>query len=137
MNRKTRHIAKVTRHELTEFVQSNNYFDTDWGCSCLVCSWLLEKVFKAHGIDCELCIGEWDGNGHAFVMIGDTVVDITATQFKLPALHIERLDDSYYKVNFSGRNARLDMKNWPSEQSPRRYKRQLATIFRRIMQRTI
>lgn len=136
MNSRIRHLANVTRQELSSFIQNSHCFDTDWGCSCLVCSWLLEKVLKAHGLDCKLCVGDWNDMDHAFVMVGDSVIDITATQFKLPEIHLEQLKGSSYTVNVSGRQAHLDIKNWPEEQSPRSYKRKLANIFRQVMQRT-
>ncbi len=58
--RKLEKLAALTRQELSHFIQTKGYFDSDWGCSCLVCSWVLEKVLKAHGINAKLCIGNYE-----------------------------------------------------------------------------
>lgn len=131
--RKIEKLAALTRQELTQFVKSVEDFDDDWACSCLVCSWVLEKVLKAHGIKAELCIGKYDDCHHAFVMVDEYVVDITATQFWRAGVIIEEFEGSDYKSNFKGIKAHRHISSWPCEQIPTTYKKELLKIFRKIM----
>lgn len=137
LERKIRWLAKITRQELTGFIQNTECFNSkNWKRSCLVCSWLLERVYKAHGVDSKLCIGIWKYASHAFVMIGDNVIDITGTQFKLPKVHIEQLKNSHYKVISSNIETHKDYNNWPCNQTPEHYKDKLENIFKVIIEKT-
>ncbi len=131
--RKLERLAALTRQELSQFIQDKGCFDDDWGCSCLVCSWVLEKVLKAHGVDAKLCIGEYDASCHAFVMVDGFVVDITATQFRNPEVVIEPFGGSDYTIDYIGYKAHREISDWPEEQNPRNYRKALNEIFHRIM----
>ncbi len=132
--RKLERLAALTRRELSDFVLSKDCFELDWSCSCLVCSWVLEKVLKAHGFKAELCIGKYDNMHHAFVLVDGFVVDITATQFRNPEVVIEPFEGSDYKSDYRGIKAHRAINGWPSEQSPRTYKKALNKIFNRIIE---
>ena len=128
-------IASLTRQELSSFILSHQQsFDDDWACSCLVCSWVLNQVLRSYGIKSELCIGRYDGISHAFAMVKDHVVDITATQFEKSEVVIELLYGSNYTIEHKGQAARLKMKEWPGEQQPRTYRKKLGKIIRRLNQ---
>ncbi len=74
-------------------------------------------------------------------MVNDHIVDITATQFKNPDTKLQNPevlievfgDDSNYTIDCIGYKAHLDIKNWPVDQNPRTYKRDLTKIFKRII----
>ncbi len=128
-------IASLTRQELSSFILSHQQsFDDDWACSCLVCSWVLNQTLRSYGIKSELCIGLYDGSDHAFVTVGDYVVDITATQFRRPEIVVERLNGSDYTIRHQGQAARLEMKEWPFDQQPRTYRKKLGKIIKRLNQ---
>lgn len=132
--RKLERLAALTRRELSDFVLSKDCFEPDWACSCLVCSWVLEKVLKAHGIKAELCIGTYDHFCHAFVLVDGFVVDITATQFRNPEVVIEPFEGSDYKSEHKGAKAHKRSEHWPDEQNPRTYRKRLNKIFNRIIE---
>lgn len=65
--------ALVTKHQ-------DVYSDVDLeslDCGCAIGSTILLKLLHKNNIKAKLCINDW----HAFVMVGDHVIDITATQF--------------------------------------------------------
>jgi hypothetical protein len=130
---KLRELAALTRQELSQFVQRNEDFDDDWCGSCLLCSWVLNKVLRAHGFNSELCVGTYDKICHAFVMLDEYVVDITATQFENPEVFIEVFEGSDYKVKAKSEKIYKTIRNWPAEQIPKTYRRELSRIFRRII----
>lgn len=136
---KAMEIAAMTRKELSGFIPTHECFYDDWSCSCLVCSWVLDRILKAFGIKSELCIGEFDGCGHAFVMVGNHIVDITATQFLLPEIYIEEFDenDSFYIIRSKNEKAIKDIINWPTEQKPETYKKQLNKVFKTVIESVI
>jgi hypothetical protein len=125
-------IASLTRQELSPFIQNNAWFDDDWACSCLVCSWVLNQILKLHGIKSELCIGNYNYSTHAFVIVEEYVVDITATQFSRPEVLVEPLHGSRYEIEYKGQTARLRMKEWPDEQRPQTYRKKLGKIIKRL-----
>lgn len=130
-------IASLTRQELSDFViegAKSETFDNNWRGTCLICSWVLNQVLRSYGIKSELCIGRYDGISHAFTMVKDHVVDITATQFEKSEVVIEPLYSSNYIIEHKGQAARLKMKEWPYEQQPRTYRKKLGNIIRRLNQ---
>ena len=134
---KIEYIAKVVRKELIDFVQSKIYFRPNWSGSCLICSWVLDRVYREFGIDSNLCIGRYDNSDHAFVIVDNNVIDITATQFLRDEVVIEPYQNSDYSILFSGKSVKLDIRNWPTEQTPRAYKPILKKIFIRIVRKII
>lgn len=58
----------------------------DLGCACAIASMALAKSFKAWGYPARVVRGqyggrEYDGDDHCWVVSGDEIYDITATQF--------------------------------------------------------
>ncbi len=128
-------IASLTRQELAPFIQeNNNQFTDDWCCSCLVCSWVLNQILRMCGIKSELCIGSYSYSIHAFVIVEEHVVDITATQFRRPEVLIEPLHGSRYVIDYKGQAARIRMKEWPDDQRPQTYRKKLGKIIKRLNQ---
>jgi len=93
---------------------------------------LLTKVLRAHGYDAQLVSGWFFNYEHAFVMVGDLVVDITATQFGLSPVWIQKQSKSHYRTEYNDYWTRREMSIWPKAQQPKTYRRELEAIYRRL-----
>lgn len=138
-----RNIVEITRQELKSFIEKHSNeisvlgltpnFQKDWCGSCLVCSYILNRLFFVYDIKSDLCIGSWNDNCHAFVLVDDQyVVDITGSQFDLPDITIEELSGSLYNIWKRGTEAYCDFCNWPKSQQPAAYLEELNKIYDRV-----
>lgn len=130
-----RTIAKAVRMEMTPFVKNNSkHFASNWECACLVSSWTLNKVLNYYGYKTKLVIGEYDWDDHAFVVYQGKAIDITATQFGFKyGTRIKKIHGSHYKILHSTlKSIKKDMAEWPREQVPSTYKKELSIIIREV-----
>lgn len=102
---------------------------TLWGL-CLICSCIIFRLFEEEGFKPQIGMGDLLDGGHAFVVVDNTVYDVTATQF----INYGKLFDkitvmdsvSFYKrLAFSQinrydtiREAKKIASNWPLNQFP-------------------
>lgn len=70
-------LARVVRSAYEKIYGKYSDLDSDLGGACFDASRQLFRLARDNGIAVEIGIGD----GHAFVLLGDTVVDVTATQF--------------------------------------------------------
>lgn len=130
-------LAKITRQELEPFIMNHRAsFDKDWGCSCLVCSWVLHRVLKKFGIQAKLCDGKYDSYYHAFILVDNIVVDISATQFGKDSVVVEDFNNSKYSID---KQFNLPLykhfQYWPDEQQPHTYSGKLNRIIQNIVRK--
>ena len=82
-----RSIAEKVRKQCETFAFSkaaggydfNRHYDL--ACMCAVASHALLTALKKKKIPCKMIRGEYDLDGHCWLVVHDHIVDITATQF--------------------------------------------------------
>lgn len=81
---------KVRKWAERELVSSIDIDTDDLGGACAVCSAELFDLLQERGIDATLIYGD----SHVFVVVGEYVIDTTATQFDMryPLVLIEKWD---------------------------------------------
>lgn len=120
-----RKIASEVRKWLVGTYTGRDYFRKDLAGFCAIASFHLFKALESANIDCAFVVNEW--NSHAFVLWGENVVDITATQFswerKYPPVLIQPVT-TLGKTWTIGSKAKTewDIKKliwkWPKHQQP-------------------
>lgn len=132
-------IASITRQELHPLIRK--IFSSDWGGSCAICSWQLNKVFKHCGYKSEFVVGFFKPDNsnypldHAFVICDSKIVDITATQFNLDEIIIRKVNDKNYSIYKQNRMAVQDLKEWPDYQQPATHRHFLNKAFNKTINR--
>jgi hypothetical protein len=133
------YISKITREELQSFVINNGHFSLSWAGACAISSLLLARVLKANNYKAKFVIGYVLRNkkdyNHAFVIIDDEIIDITASQFKLPKIYRQEIKSSMYFIEKTGYEALRELYSWPETQNPFNYKKELYHIYKNILER--
>jgi len=129
-----RKIAHVVRKQLKPLIINHPYaFDANYGGACAISSYILTKVYSKFGITANLAIGQYRNDSHAFVIVGEKIIDITATQFssRLPKTLVCSITDKCYNIEFKGKDALYDLKHeWPNDQRPSTYQYLINKIIR-------
>lgn len=114
-----RNAARAVRRWAEKAYSHTRYSKTLNGY-CSVCSYRVWKRLKAKGIDARFVINYYES--HAYVLVGEYVVDVTATQFgKFPKVMVrllERLDLNWKPGRWAitEEDIRKLLKKWPTEQ---------------------
>jgi len=116
-------VAAAVREWAERMQAELGHWADDLGGMCAVASYELFLALRRRGVDAAFA----HNPGHAFVIVADRVVDITATQFDEEAVLIRRLDEAsgHWKVRHRSRSPRQikqTLRNWPSGQNPFRQK---------------
>jgi hypothetical protein len=100
----------------------------DLSCMCAITAYEIVTALRAKGIDAKFCTNRY----HAFAMVDNKVIDVTASQFnsKLPKIMIGNASN-FPSVSFDGVNIwsvkgravtpkgiKSLLKEWPSNQQP-------------------
>lgn len=81
-------IVKEVAHNVRAWAEKyaakhRHYFPVDLGGLCAIASRRIHAQLKRKGIPSTLHLYEGDWYGHCFVTVGNYVVDVTATQFRV------------------------------------------------------
>jgi len=131
---KIQKIAKVVREALFEPIIVKYNFSYDYQHTCAISSFLLNDILNDFDIESEFVIGEYNCAPHAFNMINNHVVDITATQFgkAKPKVVFQHLLKTKYNVMLIGNEAKKQLNYWVEWQTPLFYKKELRTIRKKV-----
>lgn len=148
MDRKLRKIATETRAEMESFARKHNDIgyegsDVDLSCYCAIASYFLVMVGRKFGYNLSLVEGaafegddftyaddeftDYDIN-HCWVEHKGKIIDLSAKQFdpSLRKVHVVDVDDNEYWPVRRNNAVRKDFKaQWPNEQSPYTYIKEL------------
>lgn len=123
--RMVRKIASDVRKWIKNTYMGRYFYRDDLAGFCAIASFHLFKELQAAGFDCYFV--ENESRNHAFVLWGENVIDITATQFSwerdYPEVLIESIGtlSKYWKI---GKKAKTDSEikklvwAWPKHQQP-------------------
>jgi len=150
MDRQLRKIATATRAEMESFARKHTGVgfkgsDIDLSCYCAIASYFLVMMGRKFGYNLSLVEGAaFDGSGDEFEYSNDEfadydinhcwvehkgkIIDLSAKQFdpSLKKVHIVDVDDNEYCPINRNNAVRKDFKaNWPNEQSPYTYIKEL------------
>lgn len=97
-------LVKSTREKLVKYIPQKYLIDKDLGGSCGFSSVVLNRVLNLAGYNSHLVIGDYKLSGHAWVEINQLrgkradpyIVDITASQFGLPDIVIDKVQNLHY-----------------------------------------
>jgi hypothetical protein len=139
MDRSIENISKITKEELQSFINNKGCFSLSGAGACAISSLLLAKVLRANNYKAKFVVGFFlkdkrDYN-HAFVIIKDKVIDITAGQFKLSPINIQNIKGSKYFIEKTGYEALSEITTWPKTQNPFYYKKELHNIYKNIIEK--
>jgi hypothetical protein len=84
MSNHTLEYAKSLARDVRDWAENLAYDETlknDLLGWCAIASAELSRRLTQHGIDSEIHISENENGSHAFILVDDYVVDVTATQF--------------------------------------------------------
>lgn len=128
-------IAEVTRKELEDFTRPR--FPSDWCGACAICSWQLTRVLKKFGYNAEFVVGEFIEYNypadHAFVIVDNKIIDITATQFGLQKIVIRNIKNRKYKPLKKGNAALYNLRHWCNSQKPSTHRKTLDKAYRKTL----
>ncbi len=122
------YIAKKVREKIDRYVRSIikredwkhriGWGREDLGGWCAIAAASLETSFKRAGYPAEMRKGRVKKFGeHCWVVSGDHIYDITATQFgKFPKVYITPISDQ--KVGYSNGTKNRNFSFWPSRNQP-------------------
>lgn len=87
--------------------------------ACDFSSSSIVRLLRKDGISSRLAVGTWDESPHCWAVAepdGESFfVDVTASQFGLPDVHVLRPDsDPSYRALFEGRHAEVETVSWHS-----------------------
>lgn len=111
--------------------------------ACAIASYTLYKVLEEAGYDPEFCCtyNDWD-DGHCWVSLGNSVIDLTATQFctEMPKIYVETYPNYRKFLEKHVPNSRKPLKNiWAiketmywNEQSPLKYQAHIKRLIDRL-----
>jgi hypothetical protein len=137
MNHSIENISKITREELQLFINNKGCFSLSWAGACAISSLLLAKVLRSCNYKAKFVVGFFLKNkkdyNHAFVIIDDKIVDITAGQFNLSTINIQCIKNSQYFIEKTGYNALHEINSWPGFQNPFFYKKELFYIYKNVI----
>lgn len=93
------------------------FWEPDMAGACSIAALALARLLRRRGIAAVFVIGGFDGSGpgsHCWVEVETLRLDITATQFKQPAVYITRVgeDGDRYEHEMRGLAAHRDAANW-------------------------
>lgn len=140
-----RAIAVVARRQMERFARKYDDigFPKDLGCYCAIASYFLVELAVIFGYEAEIAEGAaFDKSvkkrrlvaedvNHCWVVVGKQIYDITATQFAtnrlpLPSVHCTKVKDPNYLPFQQGpKVVEAFRKDWPKQQSPLTWKKQL------------
>lgn len=89
-------LAKSTREKLVKYIPQKYLIDKDLGGSCGFSSLVLNRVLNLAGYKSHLVIGDYKLSGHAWVQYQNLIIDITASQFDLPDIVIDKINNLQY-----------------------------------------
>ncbi len=127
------HASKKVRENISNYVVENINPESFSG-ACAISAYTLNNVLKRLGYQSEFAIGYFYkknfSTSHAFVIVENQIVDISATQFgkSYPEVYITDIDDKQYRVVFVGSKAYKDLGKWVEKQNPFNHKRKLIKI---------
>lgn len=122
-------IAQEYRRWGKENTERFGHDSEDLSCMCAIVSYEIFHALRRKNIRAQFCINKY----HSFVMVGDIVIDVTATQFSsnLPAVIVCGMDSlpkaktwfdtSIWAVKYKTENiSRIKslLRYWPTEQQP-------------------
>lgn len=78
----------IVAHKVRDWAESyaikhSEHFGKDLGGLCAITSRKIHQELKQKGIQSSLHLFEGDNYGHCFITVGNYVVDVTATQFRV------------------------------------------------------
>ncbi len=112
----------------------------DLGGCCGIASHMLHNVLKELGIKSTFVMGHFDFEGdhtytrtnHCWLAIGDSIIDITATQFMLEKILITSGEDErYYALKTGAKGIKTLLDSWRG-QSPTYYKDDMRKIQHKL-----
>lgn len=109
--REIERIAKVVREELERMSRAEPYLcweESSLRGACAAGSRALVRSLRRFGVDAEFVMGSKHGeHRHCWVVIGDAILDVTATQFgsSFPRVYWTGFDDPTYVEMARGRRA--------------------------------
>jgi hypothetical protein len=114
--------ADQVRTKMEKWCYGKMWFSANMCGACAVCSHVLARVLRRSGYQAELVVGMFDDEDHCWVVQDRNIIDITATQFGLPRIHIVKPNGktySMYEPTARGKAAhRLLRRSWPKESRP-------------------
>lgn len=103
---------------------------------CAIASVRIHKSLKQKGVKSKIVVADfYNGGSHCFVQVGEEILDVTATQFGLPAI-LKQKKETYIRTllnnpvvelkiketlefeDVSSLTKHLHKSGWPSEQIP-------------------
>lgn len=136
LDKRIKQLALKTRIAFYPFIRKHrDAFELDFCCACAVCSYTLTKVLKAEGFNAKFVIGEYVGLPHAFVVVDNHIVDITATQFGLDRVNVEDYPSNNYVVKYKlYSDLKKELSYWTKDQVPFTYKKEIDKIIKHVIQ---
>lgn len=129
-------IAKTTRRYIIPFAKRHRFPKSMKG-ACALASFALSKALSHFEIENRFIIGDFLNNKkhtqHAFVVIENNALDITATQFGLGCVHIEKLNERYFVWEDEDLEKYLSI--WPVKQNPYRNLHELNAIVNKVVEK--
>lgn len=92
-----REIANQVRRKCEIYADQTGNWGEDLCGMCAIASAALKEALSRAGFDSKIIHGYNGCLGHCWVEIGDTIYDITATQFGGDAVTIVSTDDEFYQ----------------------------------------
>ena len=100
---------------------------SDLQCWCGIASCALSKALTKKGISNKIIFGEFRrtknerGDDHCCILVGDKIIDITATQFGISrSVYVVSSNNYSYKYFNAIKGLRSFFRTWPSDQKPRK-----------------
>lgn len=157
MDKRLKTIVAATREEMESFARKHTYIgfqgsDLDLSCYCAIASYFLVMVGRKLGYKLTLVEGiafegpppdcdedddeeNVDNANHCWVEHGGKIIDLSAMQFdpNLDRVHVVDIGDYDYWPLKRNNAVRKNLKDeWPTDQSPYRYIKELRKRANRL-----
>ena len=120
-------VASLVRYSILDVIEQDpkmNLPSTEYDLMgwCGVASFILAEELEKIGVACSVWEGTYKDTSHAWNIVDNHILDITATQFGLENIHVVKAYEKGcgYKPEKCIKK-RDDFKGWPDEQKPNEF----------------